>query len=147
MLNVQEADGYELVEMLVDSGASETVVPPQVVSSAEVVPSDASRRGVMYEVANGSSIPNLGQKTFRAATQEGHVRDLTAQVADTNKSLMSVSRLVAAGNTVVFSPEGSYIQDGSGETIGLEASAGMYTVKLWVAAGQDNKGQVPAEGF
>ena len=82
----------------------------------------------------------MGQKSFRAATNKGHIRDLTAQVADTNKSL-------AAGNTVVFAPEGSYIQDGSGETIHLESSAGMYTVKLWVAAGQDKQGQVPVEGF
>ena len=57
-----------------------------------------------------------------------------------------MSRLVAAGNSVVFSPEGSYIHDGSGETIWLEANAGMYTVKLWVAADQKTS-QVAAEAF
>ena len=67
-------------------------------------------------------------------------------MADTNKALLSVSRLVAAGNTMVFSPEGSFIRDGSGETIWLNEAAGMYTVKLWVAADQ-KKGQVAAEGF
>ena len=134
-----------MVEMLVDSGASETVVPPHAVSAVEVSPSEASRRGVMYEVANGSRIPNLGEEKFRASSEEGHVRDLKAQVADTNKALLSVSRLVASGNTVVFSPEGSFIRDESGETIWLNENAGMYTVKLWVAA--DQKSQVAAEGF
>ena len=100
----------------------------------------------MYEVANGSRIPNLGEKKFRASSEEGHVRDLKAQVADTNKALLSVSRLVASGNTVVFSPEGSFIRDESGETIWLNESAGMYTVKLWVAADQ-KKSQAAAEGF
>ena len=94
--------------MLVDSGASETVVPPHMVTSAETVPSDASRRGVMYEVANGARIPNLGEKTFRASSEEGHVRDLKAQVAETKQPLMSVSKLVAAGNTVVFGPQALY---------------------------------------
>ena len=132
--------------MLVDSGASETVVPPHSVSSVEVVPSDASRRGVMYEVANGSRIPNLGEKSFRASTEAGQVRDLKAQVADTNRPLLSVSRLVAAGNTVVFSPSASYIQDEAGEKIQLEAGNGMYSVKLWVAAAK-GKGQAAVEGF
>ena len=100
----------------------------------------------MYEVANGARIPNLGEKTFRASSEEGHVRDLRAQVADTRQPLLSVSKLVAAGNTVVFGPEGSYIQDGSGETIWMEAGGGMYTVKLWVKSGKQNC-QAPDAGF
>ena len=131
--------------MLVDSGASETVVPPHAVTAAEVVPSDASRRGVMYEVANGERIPNLGEKTFRAASEEGHVRDLRAQVADTKQPLMSMSKLVAAGNTVVFGPGGSFIQDESGETIWMDTVGGMYTVKLWVAPGKSR--QASGAGF
>ena len=62
------------------------------------------------------------------------MRDLKAQVAETNRPLLSVSRLVAAGNTVVFSPSESYIVDDAGEKIWLDASGGMYSVKLWVSA-------------
>ena len=141
-----EGEEWELLDMLVDSGASETVVPPQAVSSVEVVPSDASRRGVMYEVANGSRIPNLGEKSFRASTEAGQLRDLTAQVAETNRPLMSVSRLVAAGNTVVFSPSESFIQDEAGGKIQLEAANGMYSIKLWVAAAK-RQGQAAVPGF
>ena len=141
-----EGEEWELLDMLVDSGASETVVPPQAVSAVEAVPSDASRRGVMYEVANGSRIPNLGEKTFRASTEKGQLRDLTAQVAETNRPLLSVSRLVAAGNTVVFSPEDAYIQDAKGEKIQLDTGNGMYSVKLWVAAAK-RQGQAAVPGF
>ena len=45
---------------------------------------------------------------------------------------MSVAKLVGAGNTVVFSPEGSYIYDStSGEYMALEERQGMYTLGLW----------------
>ena len=108
-------DGWELVEMTIDSGAAETVVPPESINAVSTTPSEASRRGTTYEVANGQRIANLGEKTFCAATDEGYVRQLKAQIAEVNRPLLSVSRLIAAGNTVTFSPEGSCIRDASGE--------------------------------
>ena len=76
---VGEAPQWEEMELAVDSGASETVIPEDTVRAAELVPSEASRRGVEYEVANGARIPNLGQKAFQAMThEEGIVRSITA---------------------------------------------------------------------
>ena len=61
-------------------------------------------------MANGTNIPNLGEKSFIANSEDGHVRNLTAQVCDVNKALLSVSRMVKAGNKVVFGDaEGNYI--------------------------------------
>ena len=101
-------------------------------------PSDASRRGVQYEVANGERIPNLGQKTFQGVTPEGVRRGITAQVCDVNKPLLSVAKLVRSGNTVVFAPDGAYVEDGTThERLWLQESGGMYMMRLWV----------PAKGF
>ena len=51
---------WEDIEMTVDSGASETVVGEDMVGSAELREGRASRRGTVYEVANGVRIPILG---------------------------------------------------------------------------------------
>ena len=46
---------------------------------------------------------------------------------------MSVSKLVKAGNTVVFDQQGSYIYDkDTGETMSLQEDNGMYVLKSWV---------------
>ena len=52
-----------------------------------------------------------GKETSLYAPMMGVARAVKAQVADVNKDLLSVSKLVKAGSAVVFHPEGSYIQD------------------------------------
>ena len=125
---------WESIEFAVDSGASETVLAEHMVSSVMTRPNAASARGVKYEVANGETIPNLGQKELCCITDgEGLRRKVIAQVCDVSKPLMSVHRLVMAGNTVVFGPEGSYIQDGDTlDKIWLQEQGGMYMAKMWI---------------
>lgn len=125
---------WEEIELMVDSGASETVVPDGLVKSVETRPSDASRRGVQYEVANGQRIPNLGEKHLQGLTDnEGYRRSITAQVCDVNKPLMSVKRLIETGHSVVFDEPGAYIEHkASGERIWLKENNGMYMLKLWM---------------
>ena len=43
-----------------------------------------------------------------------------------------MKRVTQAGNTVVFSPEGNYIQDGqTGEVMELEEKGGLFVLKVW----------------
>ena len=70
----------DVVDMMVDSGATETVVNEDMLPDVETRECAASRRGVEYEVANGEKIPNLGEKKFRGTTREGKARNITAQV-------------------------------------------------------------------
>ena len=59
--------------------------------------------------------------------------ELTAQVCEVNKVLLSVSKVVAKGNTKVFAPEESYIENQStGARIYLKEQGGMYVLKMWV---------------
>ena len=77
-------------------------------------------------------IPNLGEKRFVATSGEGVKRQITAQVCEVNKGLLSVRRMVQAGNTVVFTKRGSYIEDDwTGERMNMEEKNGMYMLKLW----------------
>ena len=131
-LNVVSHDGWEEIELTVDSGAGETVVPEGMVNSVEVKEGPAAKSGVQYECANGERIPNLGEQKFMAHTQEGCKKSIRAQVCEVTKALLSVRRLVEAGNRVVFEEGGSYIEDiYRKERMYLQEKHGMYTLKVW----------------
>ena len=119
---------------MVDSGASETVIPEGLVRSVDVQASEASRRGVQYEVANGVQIPNLGQLTLNGFRDvEGFSRIVTTQVCDVKQPLMSVKRLRDSGHAVVFDSDGGRIEHmASGQSVRLSERDGMFMLKLWV---------------
>jgi len=134
---------WEEIEMAVDSGASESVVSEDMLTGVETVEGYAQKKGVQYEVADGTLIPNLGEKKFVAVSDAGVTRAMKAQACDVNKALWSVHRVVQAGSRVVFAASGSYVQDEtSGETMALTEKGGMYMLKLWVKA-QGFGGPVP----
>ena len=65
---------------------------------------------------------------------------MKAQVCDVNKALLSVKRIVQAGNKVVFDEEESYIEDKiTGERMYLEDRGGMCMLKLWVRTSQGSR--------
>ena len=135
-LNALEDPTWEEIELAVDSGATETVIGENILKSIDLTEGMAYKRGVKYEVANGIRIPNLGEKKFIGVTENGMAREITAQVCEVNKPLLSVSKIVAAGNRVVFDPDGSYIEDTeSGEKVWLTNQGGMYMIKMWVKRG------------
>ena len=93
---------WEYIEFILDSGASTIVIPPHVGKAYDVRPSKASAAGVMYEIADGTEIPNLGEKLMPVVTAEGSWKGLRAQVADVSKPLQSVRSLIKSGHMVVF---------------------------------------------
>ena len=124
---------WEEIEMAVDSGATETVVGEDMLQTIETKEGAAFKKGVQYEVASGDLIPNLGEKQFVGINDAGDARNITAQVCDVNKALLSVKKTVQAGNRVVFDPAGSYIEEiATGERLPLKEQAGMYMLKFWV---------------
>ena len=130
---VKEEGDWEEVVMTVDSGATDTVMPPSLLPSVQLTEGAAFRRGVEYEMANGEMAPNLGEKRFKGVTEEGSEREVVAQVVEVSQSLLSVSRCVAAGNRVVFDAEGSYIENkATGEVSWMQEEGRLWTVKMWV---------------
>eukprot|EP00973_Karenia_brevis_P002875 390207-Karenia_brevis.AAC.1 len=71
--------------------------------------------GMCYLGADGSEIPNCGERTICAVTEGGSAAKMRFQVCPVTKALGSVSRMTQAGNRVVFdsldSIEGSYIEN------------------------------------
>ena len=58
------APEWEEIEMAVDPGASESVVNEEQLSGVEILEGKAKQMGVQYEVADGTLIPNLGEKKY-----------------------------------------------------------------------------------
>ena len=84
-------------------------------------------------MANGDTIPNLGEKKFKGVLESGDERSVTAQVCDVSKPLLSVKKMVQAGNRVVFEPNGGYIENvHTRRRIDMNDAGGMYTLKMWV---------------
>ena len=131
--NSMSVGGWEGITMYVDSGATETVMPDGMLMSVNTREGVTSRQGIMYEVANGVRIANLGEKEFIGITEDGQEKQLVAQVCEVNKALLSVSTAVKAGNRVVFDEDGSYIENReTGQIIWLVEEGGMYALKMWV---------------
>ena len=126
-------NGWEEVRLVVDSGASETVIGSDMVLSAELRSGNAKKLGVEYEVADGTRIPNEGEKKLRGITEENAQVDITAQVCDINKGLLSVRRMVDCGQRVVFDKAGGYIEDcRTGKKMWMTEGRGIYMLKMWV---------------
>ena len=123
------------IEIAVDSGATETVMAEETLSGiVDITEGPALKRGVSYEVADGTEIPNLGERKFLGFTEEGVPWGIKSQVCAVNKTLMSVSKMTAQGNRVVFDDDGSYIEDkSSGDVTWMKQVGGMYMLKMWVS--------------
>ena len=127
---LEDVPEWESLIMSVDSGAGATVVGENMIKAVSAI---NPRPDIKYEVADGSHIPNMGEKDFAAFTDCGSLRRITAQVTEVNKALLSVARLVQSGHRAVFDPAMSYIEHcESGEWFPLEESNGTYALRLWI---------------
>ena len=130
---VTEDDEWEEVKLALDGGATETVIPPDILEGVELRQGGPYKRGVEYEAANGVQIPNLGEREFTGVTAEGSMKSVVSQVCDVNRGLLSVRKIARSGNRVVFDNEGSYIENKTtGEVTRLQDDGGMYELTVWV---------------
>ena len=105
---VQAAPGFvwKPVTSIVDSGAINNVAPSSV-SAKALVESNGSLNGMTYHTADGTRIPNLGQKTLETVSEDGSTQlSQTFQIADISRPLTSVGELADAGDLVVFGRKG-----------------------------------------
>ena len=105
----QTCDGWTKVSSIVDSGCVEHVAPPELAPQVKIEPSEGSKRGRSYTVANGEDLPNLGQKSISVVTESGDQAVIKTQIAQVAKPLTSVGETCDRGNLVVFSAHGGAI--------------------------------------
>ena len=115
-----------------DSGAGETVIPPDEIKHVPIVEGEQAKCGIQYDTASGDLLPNLGEKEFIGTTDNGVTRHLTAQVADVNQGLLAVRKVMKAGHRVVFDDDYSYIEDKkTREDMPMRDDGTMLLLKLW----------------
>ena len=68
---------WEKVRAVMDSGATVPVLHPKTGREYPVEESEASRAGVEYELADASTLANLGRKRMAVLTNEGTLRGYT----------------------------------------------------------------------
>ena len=121
---------------LVDSGASDTVVPPTVCASAQL--HMTAKVGTEYEVADGGVVENLGEKRclmkVNQSTSSAEATSMVFQVVDVSKPLLSVCKVCQAGHQVVFGKDESAIWVGgdSKNKIPLRNNAGTFELDCWI---------------
>ena len=82
-------------------------------------------------MANGSQIPNLGERRFVGFTEDGAANNIVAQVCAVNQGLMSVRQMTKKGNRVAFDDAGSHIEDKvTGARTWMHDEGGMYSLKM-----------------
>ena len=86
----------------------------------------------MYRAAGGHWIPDLGSRTWYARTELGPT-ELTCSVAEVDKILLSVAKIVDKGNLVQFgpSPEQCFIQSiKTGKQMRVQRRRDVYVMDL-----------------
>ena len=133
---------WTCIDVIVDSGACETVMPRSMCSHISILPSAQSRAGVEYEVASGLCIPNLGERHCEVYTEHGASALLMHfQVADVHKPLLSLSKAADMGFTSHLQSDGGYIEDSqTGEKIPIQRRGNLYMLQLWVRGVQGDSG-------
>ena len=142
---VNKPDEWVAITVTVDSGACITVMPPGLCMGIPIFDNDLSRAGVEYEVANGESIPNLGERQCQVMTVGSMTpKKITFQVAEVHKPLLSVAACSDMGFDCFLGQDGGTLKDRvTGECIPLERHGSLYSLKMWVRQNPE----IPSQGF
>ena len=109
------------VESIMDSGAAAPVAPLTMAPGVPTRPSEGSRTGRGFSVANGAPLPNLGEQELSVVTDDGVSTSVLFQLAEVTRPLMSVSAICDKGNRVIFGRGGGVIQNlTTGQEIAFE---------------------------
>ena len=91
------------MEITVDSGSCETVIPDNMITHVTLHQSPGSKAGKKYEAANGSDLNNLGERRCVVATDDIHKPLIMHfQVSEVTKPLLSVTKAADMGFEAVL---------------------------------------------
>ena len=124
------------VELTADTGACDTVMPRSMATHIPIQPSLQSLKSMSYEIADGNTIPNLGERRCVMWTENATTaRKINLQVADVHKPLSSLSRCADMGFESRFGRiAGALIDEETGEVVPLQRKGNLYVLKCWLKA-------------
>ncbi len=119
---------------MVDSGAGECVCGPDHFEGTIVTEGpERPSANTEYVTADGRRLPNLGDKSVKALSEEGATLAIKFQVTNVDKPLIAVSKLTAAGQEVSFNENGGTITNkANGRTTAFKRKNNVYVLQIWV---------------
>ena len=128
------AEQWKEIEVTIDSGACDSVMPIDMCRGIAIRPNALSAIGFEYEVANGQTIPNVGERHCLMMTEGSRMQKrIIFQCADVHKPLLSISRVADMGYECRLGANGGLLVDNhTGETIPLHRRGNLYHMKAWV---------------
>ena len=138
--NITAPDEWVDIEVIVDSGACATVMPASMCKNIAIVPWQSVSEVVEYEVANGETIPNLGERRCLLIIFGSAVpKRIVFQNADVHKPLLSISCCVDMGFDCCLGKVCRHLEDTvTGERLPLQRKDNLYTKRAWVRKELDN---------
>ena len=124
---------WEKLTLVVDSGASDTVIPPDMLQWLDL--RSTHKVGAEYEVANGDIVHNLGERRciMKLHEKDSDELEMAFQVVeDVHKPLLAVSSIVKQGHDVIFSLADPHILLSSGTKMPMRYTNGTYEVDIYV---------------
>ena len=117
-----------------DSGASESVAPPDMCPSYPINESEGSRMGMNYRTASNNTIPNLGEQCLNILLEDGRESKVKYNIADVSRPLNSISEICDGGNQVIFGKGGGIIYNiESGNETYFKREGGIYVMDFYVS--------------
>ena len=127
---VEMKDKWVKVRVTMDSGAAGHVMPETMFPHVKLERKTSPKK---FVAANGEQIKDLGEKSIPFKTNEGIQRCITFRSANVVKPLISMQKVVRAGNIVVLDEKNPHIRNTrDGTVIKLDVNNGVYTMDMWI---------------
>ena len=135
---VETKDRWVKVRVTMDTGAAGHVIPEAMFPNVKL---ERKTQPKKFVAANGDQIRGLGEKNIPFRTNEGIQRCITFRSANVVKPLISMQKVVRAGNVVVLDEKNPHIQNiRDGTVIKLDANNGVYTLDMWICLDETGPG-------
>ncbi len=130
---------WMLVYGTLDSGAAESVMPENLLEQFPIKPGKSGER---YVAANGSKMPNRGERLVTFLTDENQRRSARFQITDVNKILIAMKKVTKMGHKVILEEDGGWmVHKKTGQRTRILVKDGVYVVKMWIRKPAGFRGQ------
>ena len=127
-------DRWVKVRVTMGSGAAGHVMPEAMFPRVQLERKTSPKR---FVAADGEQTRDLGEKTIPFKTNEGLQRCITVRSASVVKPLISVQKVVRAGNIVVLDEKNPHIRNTRrGTMIKLHVNSGVCNMDMWICFGE-----------
>ena len=135
--------GRERIDIIVDSGASTSMLPKDVARDHPIRP--GTNRS--YTTASKQEVRVEGEKELVCGFMNGTEMKTTWEVGEINRPLSSVSKMVRGGHRIWFDTEerggsGCYSYS-TGKTLRLYERDGIYVLPAWIRSGISTSNPAP----